>query len=268
MFQIDNEKFGIFLSSLRKEHHMTQQDLADKLFVSNKTVSKWERGASLPGVSLLLPLAEALDITVSELLRGERTPQASVKTDGADGGVSADAVPTETTDALATTDTIDADAVLKMIRRRKKYWICAFLICTGITAVEILALNAFGLTFEKMRGDVLLLCSLSLLFAGWFCFFAKELLPVYYDENKINYVSQGPVRIHMQGLAFNNGNWPYLCTAFKICLMAASILYPLICGICLAAGGMDLWESAKKISAVIIVLAMLAVIYGVGKKYE
>ena len=120
MFQIDNEKFGIFLSSLRKEHHMTQQDLADKLFVSNKTVSKWERGASLPGVSLLLPLAEALDITVSELLRGERTPQASVKTDGADGGVSADAVPTETTDALATTDTIDADAVLKMIRRRKK----------------------------------------------------------------------------------------------------------------------------------------------------
>lgn len=249
MFQIDNEKFGIFLSSLRKEHHMTQQDLADKLFVSNKTVSKWERGASLPGVSLLLPLAEALDITVSELLRGERTPQANVKTDGADGGVS-------------------ADAVLKTIRRRKKYWIWAFLICTGITAAEILILNIFGLTFEKMRGDVLLLCGLSLLFAGWFCFFAKGLLPVYYDENKINYVSQGPVRIHMQGLAFNNGNWPYLCTAFKICLMAASILYPLICGICLAAGGVDLWESAKKISAIIMVVAMLAVIYGVGKKYE
>lgn len=265
MFQIDNEKFGGFLSSLRKEHQMTQQDLADKLFVSNKTVSKWERGASLPGVSLLLPLAEALDITVSELLRGERISPANEETDG---GVSADAVPTETTDAIATTDTIDAAAVLRTIKRRKKYWIFAFLICTGITAAEILILNIFGLTFEKMRGDVLLLCGLSLLFAGWFCFFAKGLLPVYYDENKINYVSQGPVRIHMQGLAFNNGNWPYLCTAFKICLMAASILYPLICGICLAAGGMDLWESAKKISAVIIVLAMLAVIYGVGKKYE
>ncbi len=263
MFQIDNEKFGVFLSSLRKEHQMTQQDLADKLFVSNKTVSKWERGASLPGVSLLLPLAEALDISVSELLRGERTPQANVETDG---GISADAVPTETTDA--TTDTIDADIVLKTIQCRKKYWIWAFLICTGITTVEILALNAFGLAFEKMRGDILLLCGLSLLFTGWFCFFAKELLPGYYDDNKINYVSQGPVRIHMQGLAFNNGNWPYLCTAFKICLMASSILYPLICGICLAAGGIDLWESAKKISAVIIVLTMLAVIYGVGKKYE
>lgn len=47
MYQIDNEKFGQFLSDLRKEKSMTQKELADRLFVSDKTVSKWERGVSL-----------------------------------------------------------------------------------------------------------------------------------------------------------------------------------------------------------------------------
>lgn len=46
MYQIDNEKFGKFLSDMRKEKQMTQRELAEKLFVSDKTVSKWERGVS------------------------------------------------------------------------------------------------------------------------------------------------------------------------------------------------------------------------------
>ena len=44
MYQLDNEKFGTFLSEMRKEKNMTQKELAEKLFVSDKTVSKWERG--------------------------------------------------------------------------------------------------------------------------------------------------------------------------------------------------------------------------------
>ena len=44
MYQIDYQKFGQFLSEMRKEKSMTQKELADKLFVSDKTVSKWERG--------------------------------------------------------------------------------------------------------------------------------------------------------------------------------------------------------------------------------
>ena len=47
MYQINNEKFGQFLAEVRKEKQMTQKDLADKLFVSDKTVSKWERGNSI-----------------------------------------------------------------------------------------------------------------------------------------------------------------------------------------------------------------------------
>ena len=72
MYQIDNEKFGKFLSEMRKEKSMTQKELADKLFVSDKTVSKWERGNSMPNVTLLMPIADVLGITVTELLKGEK----------------------------------------------------------------------------------------------------------------------------------------------------------------------------------------------------
>ncbi|WP_242957902.1 helix-turn-helix domain-containing protein [Lachnoclostridium sp. An118] len=67
MYQIDNEKFGQFLSDLRKEKSMTQKELADRLFVSDKTVSKWERGNSMPNVTLLIPIADVLGITVTAL---------------------------------------------------------------------------------------------------------------------------------------------------------------------------------------------------------
>ena len=46
MDQISNEKFGLFVTKLRKKKNLTQKDLAEKLYVSDKTVSKWERGVS------------------------------------------------------------------------------------------------------------------------------------------------------------------------------------------------------------------------------
>ena len=72
MYQINNEKFGQFLAEVRKEKHMTQKDLANKLFVSDKTVSNWERGNSMPNVILLIPIADVLSITVTELLQGKQ----------------------------------------------------------------------------------------------------------------------------------------------------------------------------------------------------
>ena len=73
MDSINMEKFGDFVAELRKAHGLTQKELGEKLFVTDKTVSKWERGLSLPNVALLLPLSEVLGVTVTELLRGERT---------------------------------------------------------------------------------------------------------------------------------------------------------------------------------------------------
>ncbi len=72
MEPINVEKFGQFIAALRREKGLTQKGLGERLFVSDKTVSKWERGLSMPSVELLLPLAETLGVTVTELLKGER----------------------------------------------------------------------------------------------------------------------------------------------------------------------------------------------------
>lgn len=57
MDQISNEKVGQFIACLRREQQLTQRQLAERLYVSDKAVSKWERGESLPSVALLMPLA-------------------------------------------------------------------------------------------------------------------------------------------------------------------------------------------------------------------
>ncbi len=68
---MDQIKIGKFIAKLRKEKNMTQQNLADKLGVSFKTVSKWETGKGMPDISLLQNLCEELEITINELLYGE-----------------------------------------------------------------------------------------------------------------------------------------------------------------------------------------------------
>ena len=72
MHEINKSQFGQFLSARRKEKGYTQKELAQKLFLSDKAVSKWERGISLPDISLLIPLSDILDVTVTELLEGKR----------------------------------------------------------------------------------------------------------------------------------------------------------------------------------------------------
>lgn len=72
---MDQEKIGGFLSRLRKEQGMTQQQLADAIGVSNKTISKWECGKGMPEISSITPLCQTLQINVNELLSGERLPE-------------------------------------------------------------------------------------------------------------------------------------------------------------------------------------------------
>lgn len=72
---MNQEKTGAFIAQLRKESNMTQVQLADELGVTNKAISKWENGNGFPEVSLLLPLCIELEITVNELLSGERVSE-------------------------------------------------------------------------------------------------------------------------------------------------------------------------------------------------
>ena len=68
---MDQIKTGKFISEMRKKKSYTQRQLADILGISDRTVSKWETGKGLPDVSLMLPLCDALDISINELLSGE-----------------------------------------------------------------------------------------------------------------------------------------------------------------------------------------------------
>ncbi len=72
---MDQVLIGKFLADERKRKGYTQRQLSEKLGISDKTVSKWERGNGFPEVSLLLPLCSELDITVNELLSGERVSE-------------------------------------------------------------------------------------------------------------------------------------------------------------------------------------------------
>ena len=72
---MDQLLIGKFIAQERKRKGYTQKQLSEKLGISDKTVSKWERGNGFPEVSLLLPLCNELDITVNELLSGERVSE-------------------------------------------------------------------------------------------------------------------------------------------------------------------------------------------------
>lgn len=69
---MNHQKFGKFMLELRKENNMTQKELADKLHLTDKAISKWERGLSFPDIAILKPLSEILQVSVIELLNGER----------------------------------------------------------------------------------------------------------------------------------------------------------------------------------------------------
>ena len=69
---MDQEKVGKFIAKLRKEQKLTQAELGEKLSVSDKTVSKWERGTRAPDISLLNDLSKILGVTTTELLNGNR----------------------------------------------------------------------------------------------------------------------------------------------------------------------------------------------------
>ena len=69
---MDTKKIGEFLKVLRKEKGLTQEQLAESLLVSGRTVSRWETGMNMPDLSVLIQMAEFYDVEVKEILDGER----------------------------------------------------------------------------------------------------------------------------------------------------------------------------------------------------
>lgn len=74
---MDYEKIGLFIANKRKEQNMTQKDLAEKLGLTDRAVSRWERGLGCPDISILEDLSHFLNISVLELLHGEEVTDAN-----------------------------------------------------------------------------------------------------------------------------------------------------------------------------------------------
>ena len=79
MFAIDKEKFGSFVAQLRKEQGLTQREVAERLYVSDKAVSKWENDISAPDITLIGTLSEIFGISADELLGLKREVATAVK---------------------------------------------------------------------------------------------------------------------------------------------------------------------------------------------
>ncbi len=69
---MEQEKIGLFLRTLRKEKHLTQEMLAEQLNVAGRTVSRWETGSNMPDISMLVQLAEYYQVNIPEIIDGER----------------------------------------------------------------------------------------------------------------------------------------------------------------------------------------------------
>ena len=67
---MDAKRTGSFIAKKRKEADMSQKELAEHLHITDKAISKWERGLSFPDISLLIPLSEALNVCLYDLLTG------------------------------------------------------------------------------------------------------------------------------------------------------------------------------------------------------
>ncbi len=80
---MDSRKFGEFIAMIRKEKGWTQTELAEKLNVTDKAVSRWERGLGFPDINTVKPLADALEVSILEIMQSEKEPEDEIPADKA-----------------------------------------------------------------------------------------------------------------------------------------------------------------------------------------
>ncbi len=211
MNEIDKDKFGAFVAQLRKEQSMTQKELAQKVYVSDKAVSKWERGLSMPDITLLIPLSRALGVTVTELLECQRVERAVMDSDRVE-------------ELMHKVITYSEETPVQRQKRRRQETVLLG-VSLAVVMLEILGLWILGYSWEQIGINLLIYEGLYLVFAGYFCFFTKDKLPEYYDEYKIDAYSDGFLQMNMPGIHFNNRNWiPIKHTAIWGMMISAMVL--------------------------------------------
>ena len=216
MFEIDRAKFGAFVSELRKEKGITQKELAEKLCISDKAISKWETGNAIPDVTLLVPLAEILGVSTTELLECRRIEQP-------------ESMGKEDTDNLVkkVIELSEEERRQKFRKRIMIYLICAFVSVVGMFNIYMLQKEVAILqTIDIM--PVYLVGAFAIGFGAYFWLFIKEKLPAYYDENEISVYADGIIRMNMPGVIFNNNNWPHIVKILRGWSIFGMIFFPML----------------------------------------
>ncbi len=250
MYEIDKKEFGAYISRLRKNKGWTQKDLAEKLYISDKAVSKWETGVSIPDTALLIPLSELFGISTTELLTCGQATENSME-------------PQQVEDIVKTAISLSDKKAQRIYKDKGPFKIIYPV--SVLTGGIFCALNYYlGLD----SSTVLTAMILAVVFGAYFCLFAVSRLPKFYDENKISGMADGFLRMNVPGLYFNNSNWPHILNVGKIwsCLMAA--VYP---ALCFLAGifGLDFFFSCELYIFLFLCLGGLFIpLYFVGKKYQ
>lgn len=251
MYELKKERFGAFVAQLRKEKGLTQKELAGRLFVSNKAVSKWETGVTIPDTALLFPLAEALGVTVTELLLCEK--QGSAKT-----------MDAQAVDQVVQTAIQYAEKAPRRAYRVKSRWGMAYLASLLAGGAAVFASRQLGLSGTGI--DTMFF--LSVFFGGYFCFFVPVELPAYYDQYRVHIFGDGIFRMNMVGLTFNNHNWPHIVRMLRIwaCGMTAGL--PLL-DLFMNGFFPGFWSGAgNQICMVLMLGGLFLPLYLVGKRYE
>lgn len=251
MFEIDKQKFGAFIAELRKEKGYTQKDVAQKLFISDKAVSKWETAASIPDTALLVPLADLLGLSVTELLMCERVEKKN-------------AMDTETVESLIKTAINYSEDHPARAYQEKSKWMLLYLLSL-IVGCAVLVWNYLQ---NCMTDTSLYAVLMGAGFGAYFVFFVRTKLPTYYDENRITAFNDGPLRINLPGVAFNNTNWSYIVLVGRIWTCVSMAVYPLL-ALLLISFAPNLWANWEKAIFLVLLLGGLFVpMYAVGKKYQ
>ena len=247
---INKARFGAFVAEERKRLGLTQKELAERLYLSDKAISKWERGLSLPDVALLIPLAETLGVTVTELLEGRRIQPGA----GMEMG--------EVEQLVKRTLSLSGETPEENRARRKRNALC-WAACVAGCVAEVLALFWIG---HPPRETEWVFLGLGVLFGGWAWTGIRERLPAYYDQDRISFYSDGIFKLSMPGIAFHNRNWPHIVRALRVWTSVLVLGLPVVAAIL----GAVLGEGVEKqmVLLVLFLSGLILPVYVVGRRYD
>lgn len=199
---MDNNKIGAFLQALRKAKGKTQQDIADYFYVSPKSVSKWECGAAIPEIGMLVSLAEYYDVTVDEILKGEKN--------------SAGKTVTEDTEKRN-----NKEREKYFVNKRKDKVIMFVLLSFTITIVGYFLLFAVGYTsfYGKLAGSLSLLFSFIAIVV---CLFSLHTKNYQYEE----LISKDNIK-ELKQFQFNR---EYLFYCFTFTIVISALIFTILSG--------------------------------------